>query len=207
MITPLASPEPPRLFRVARGSDFAECVVSMRTVGLTPEVSVWSRTFASPEDAEAFTAWLDGRSETWGLWGRIASILGAETLDAVVGREFNKHADGIAKENKRREDEDKIVLYYDDTKRTFGLKLQKGSEPEPFWRSGFSNRWERDRLLDWMTWQRDRHEEFHRHATEHGATSLDGLLLKEMMDTERRLRKSGYTVGGQRPLRFWRGQP
>jgi len=64
---------------------------------------------------------------------------------------------------------------------------------------------ERDRLCDWLRWQKTRFLGFLDHATEHGAESLSRMLVDEMFATERRVKKEGRGAGGMRPLRMWRG--
>ena len=56
-----------------------------------------------------------------------------------------------------------------------------------------------------MRWQKPRFEAFLGHAAEHGGEALTRLLIDEMFETERRIKKDGRGAGGMRPLRMWRG--
>lgn len=64
---------------------------------------------------------------------------------------------------------------------------------------------ERDRLCDWLRWQKDRFLGFLDYAATHGSEALSRMLIDEMFLVERRVKKEGRGAGGMRPLRMWRG--
>ncbi len=41
---------------------------------------------------------------------------------------------------------------------------------------------------------------------EEGALQLERRLLREMQETEIRIKRAGLSAGGRRPLRFYRGE-
>ncbi|WP_230768890.1 hypothetical protein [Sphingomonas sp. Leaf4] len=69
-----------------------------------------------------------------------------------------------------------------------------------------SEKWERDRVVDWLRWQQPRFHEFQEYLDEHGSLELERLVLAGMRDAERAAKAKGITSAGRRPLRFWRGE-
>lgn len=64
---------------------------------------------------------------------------------------------------------------------------------------------ERDRLCDFVRWQKARFGAFLNHAAELGGEALTRMLIDEMFETEARIEKERRGAGGMRPLRMWRG--
>ena len=108
-------------------------------------------------------------------------------------------------EDQRRRDHQIINLYAPDTKRGYKLELQRKSDGGAEWSVRYDRAIERDRLCDWLRWQKVRFYEFLDHAAAHGTEALTRLLIDEMFETERRIKKEGRGAGGMRPLRMWRG--
>ena len=84
-------------------------------------------------------------------------------------------------------------------------ELQRKSDSHAEWSVRFDRSSERDRLCDWLRWQKPRFGAFLEHAAEHGTEALTRKLVDEMFETERRIKKEGRGAGGLRPLRMWRG--
>ncbi len=101
---------------------------------------------------------------------------------------------------------DRIVrLYVPKTKRGYALQLQRDSRATPDWQVVYDRQAERDRLCDWLRWQQSRFLDFLDAAANRGAETLTRMLLDEMFETQRRVKKEGRGAGGLRPLRMWRG--
>ncbi|CAM3248998.1 hypothetical protein SPAN111604_13060 [Sphingomonas antarctica] len=70
----------------------------------------------------------------------------------------------------------------------------------------FDGRSERDRMCDWLRWQKPLFREYLAYAAANGDHALEKRLVDEMFETEARLKKEGRVAGGLRPLRMWRGE-
>lgn len=176
--------------------------------------TVWRRTL-DPVDAAPTFEWMCGASPNWVLWGRLAVLFGDEALDEIVivaaGRAAEEAAIA-AEEIRMKEDERQhlhrtIGLFVLDPKSNRpGLALESGDERKPFFKMEFSERWERERVLDWLRWQRSFFLEFRDQVETEGAVALERRIIAGMRETEADCRKRGLSSGGRRPLRFWRGE-
>ena len=118
-----------------------------------------------------------------------------------VGRELL----AVLAEALRRRDHHIINLYARNAKRGYKLELERKRVGDPEWSVRYDRASERDRLCDWLRWQKPRFGAFLDHAARHGPEALTRLLIDEMFETERRIKKEGRGAGGLRPLRMWRG--
>lgn len=176
-------------------------------------LAVWSRSFDDADAARLLEAWLTSEAPRLTEFGRIASILGAATLDRLIDGRRDAEA-AKAKERRRaaREAEKRAHAIWL-LRREVGcdvavLDLRQGDEPaKPFLRLKFDHAWERDRVWDWASFQKHRWHDWKAHCDEHGAASTERLILAGMLETERAVKKAGLGSGGRRPLRFWRGDP
>jgi len=176
--------------------------------------TIWSHTFDTAEEAEHCRQWMWSQPERWAYWGRLASVLGPVHVTAIVSQ-------GVAEEAMRRRKEAAaareaaeqdarlsliIESYLVERGGRFGVNLKRANEHEAFWTILFRERWERERFRDWWNCQRDRFQEFAEYLEDHSAIELERVVLQEMMETERQVKKAGLSAGGRRPLRFWRGE-
>ena len=176
--------------------------------------TVWSHTFDTDDETERCLQWMHSRPERWVYWGRLATVLGPVHLTAIVN-------DGLADDAERRRKEEAatreaaeqdarlsliIESYLVERGGRFGVNLKRANEREAFWDILFRERWERERFRDWWNCQRGRFQEFAEYLEERSAVELERLVLHEMMETERQVKKAGLSAGGRRPLRFWRGE-
>ncbi|WP_242154037.1 hypothetical protein [Sphingomonas sp. BAUL-RG-20F-R05-02] len=173
-------------------------------------LTIWTRQFATDEDRDALLEGMDeGRIDPIFL-GRLTMTFGGAALDDL--------ADGLtAAARARRLEEEKaeaqrarehlvVDLYTREGKHgRHLLELQRMSCNKADWKVAYDRAIERDRLCDWLRWQKSRFLEFLDHAAQHGDEALARLLVDEMFATERRVKKEGRGAGGSRPLRMWRG--
>lgn len=170
---------------------------------------LWTRHFADLIDRDAV---IDGfRSGALDLLflGRATMIFGPATIrEAVDGAIDDARQDRLAwaeQEARRQRDHNIIKLFARNTKHGYRLQLERRSESSAEWSVKYDRASERDRLCDWMRWQSERFASFLDHAAKHGSEALTRLLVDEMFETERRVKKEGRGAGGIRPLRMWRG--
>lgn len=142
--------------------------------------------------------------------GRLAMTFGGDALDEIadklVAASRAEQAKKLKEEAQRERDHFVVNLYAREGK--YGghlLELQRRSSDKAEWSVAYDRAIERDRLCDWMRWQKERFLGFLDHAAEHGGESLARMLIDEMFATERRVKKEGRGAGGMRPLRMWRG--
>lgn len=170
---------------------------------------LWTRHFGDLADRDAVLERFQAGTLDLTFLARVTMIFGpaaiTETVDRAVesGRKARRaQADA---EDQRRRDHQIINLYAPDTKRGYKLELQRKSDGGAEWSVRYDRAIERDRLCDWLRWQKVRFYEFLDHAAAHGTEALTRLLIDEMFETERRIKKEGRGAGGMRPLRMWRG--
>lgn len=177
-------------------------------------VAVWSHA-CERKDAGVIGAWMLAQPESWSLWGRIALRLGGDTLSPLVvdgarAAEAKRLEEARVRQEEEREAHrlaGEITLYYYDPKgRPPALGLQRGTQDRPFWKMRFTEKWERDRVVDWLRWQPERFSEFAEYQAEHGDLELERLVLAGMRKGEREAKAKKITSSGRRPLRFWRGE-
>lgn len=182
--------------------------------------TAWTASYASGEEALQRFLWLDARPAACTRLGSHAQIFGPEGVSSVieVGVEVERAraaekrirvAEEADADRRRAEEEARLANSIDswlvDRKGQFGLNLRRGNAKEPFWVILFRERWERERFRDWFRWQRHRFAEWAEFLETHESIELERLLLSEMLQTERAMKKAGLSNGGRRPLRFWRG--
>lgn len=215
----MTAPEPEQLQRrflpvIACGkqeSVHVELVPVLRTGrGRTLGFGVWRQDFESAADARAVFEWMIGRPERCLVWGRLAPIIGDKLLSDCIANEM------LADYKKRQEEKEarsaearratKITVHFVEQKGRPALTMQRGADGEPFCSIAFSEKWERDRVWDWMSWQSGHYEEWRIHAAVRGGNSLARRIFEGMLTTEAAVRKAGLATRGRRPLRFWRGE-
>lgn len=175
--------------------------------------NLWCQRYAHRRHAEAIFAWMTKRSHQWPLWGRLSQLVGPTRLLAVasaeVARERYEEAQRLLKARsnarKSRERARKIKSYLVERRGEFGVDLRRGGHDKGFFAIWFRQSWERERFRDWWRPQAHRFAEFAAFFDEHGGQALERMLLREMQETERRVKIAGLSAGGRRPLRFWRG--
>lgn len=170
---------------------------------------IWSRAFDTAEDRQAFLSEIHSARTNLTFLGRLTMIFGGGELDALSDRIVLDARDARRKAEEEAADLASkhllVNLYAPDTKRGHALELCRKSRTEPDWRVVYDRAAERDRLGDWLRWQKPRFLAFLDHAAAHGAEALTRLLTDEMFETERRVKQEGRGAGGNRPLRMWRG--
>ena len=174
-----------------------------------PGPIIWTHLFETLAEKRGVLKSLAPTGLTLSAWGRMTMTLGSPPLNAI----FCKAVDDWREESRRKAadaHEDamarrRVSLYSLEKKKRYWLELTRESADEPEWSISFMGKSERDRLLDWMRWQKPRFLAFLEHAAEHGDEALNELLLAEMFAAERRVKKEGRGAGGNRPLRMWRG--
>lgn len=178
-------------------------------VGLNSARTVWTRHFGDLADRDAVLERFQTGALDLMFVARVTQIFGPAAITAAVDRAVENartiRREQATAEAQRRRDQKIIGLYARDTKRGYKLELQRKSDNQPEWSVRYDRASERDRLCDWLRWQKPRFAAFLNHAAEHGPEALTRLLIDEMFETERRIKKEGRGAGGMRPLRMWRG--
>ncbi len=171
---------------------------------------VWSRRFETIDDRDTLlSAVRSGKFDTVFL-GRLTTMFGSAALeelaDGLIATARSEKADKLEKAAKRARDHFIVNLYAREGKHgRHVLELQRKSSDTAEWSVTYDRAIERDRLCDWLRWQKERFLGFLDHAVEHGGEALSRMLVDEMFDTERRVKAEGRGAGGMRPLRMWRG--
>lgn len=147
--------------------------------------------------------------------------LGGDWLKARLKDICTKRLEELAEERDRLAEEEAAERKREDEKRAyegsvhsffrkkgdrFVVEFNKGHEDRPFWTISFEEAWERDRFWDWMAWQLHRYDELSAFLNANPRLELERKLLREMLLTEKTIKKQGLGAGGRRPLRFWRGE-
>lgn len=198
-----------RLSKVANDKRAVELLLQPHG-SLAPPVPIWSRRFEAIDDrGTLFTEVNAGRFDAVFL-GRLTMLFGRTALDEVADRLIA--ADRIDRAEKQKEAAERardrfiVNLYAREGKHgRHVLELQRRSSKEAEWSVTYDRAVERDRLCDWLRWQKERFLSFLDYAAEHGGEALSRTLIDEMFVTERRVKKEGRGAGGMRPLRMWRG--
>lgn len=176
--------------------------------------AIWS-VDAGPDRARPVFDWMADRADQWPLWARLACLFGEQAVTAIVvdGAERDAEQAALREESARLEAEERrrlherIELFVLDPKnKRPGLSLESGDEDKPFFVMRFSEKWERERVLDWMRWQKPRFQEFRGIVEAEGAVALERVVIAGMRETEADVKRRGIGSGGRRPLRFWRGE-
>lgn len=176
--------------------------------------ALWAADLGSRPAREVFD-WMVARPDQWPLWARLACLFGDEAVSAVVveGAERDAERAAMEKETSRLEAEERRRLHervelfvLDPKNKRPGISLESGDENRPFFVMRFSEKWERERVLDWMRWQKQRFREFRTLVESEGAVALERIIPAGMRTTEADVKRRGLGSGGRRPLRFWRGE-
>jgi hypothetical protein len=176
-------------------------------------IEVW-RSYVG-DRATAVFDWMTCHPDQWLLWGRIAVLFGEPALRPVVIDAARRDFERMAVEQERfrlaAEEQERLrqtikLFILDPRNSRPGLSLESGDETKPFFVMRFSEKWERERVLDWLRWQGDRYLEFRDIYVREGAVALERLIIAGMRETEAQLKANGRSSGGRRPLRFWRGE-
>lgn len=176
----------------------------------------WWRSYVGADRAEMLFEWMSARPGEWPLWGRLAILFGEMALRSLILAAAEREAEeaALAAERARLEEEDRTrrhrqidLFILDEKRKRPGLSLQSGDERRPFFVMRFSEKWERERVLDWLRWERPRFAEFRDLCGSQGSVALERLIIAGMRETEARIKAAGLASGGRRPLRFWRGEP
>ncbi|WP_157099179.1 hypothetical protein [Novosphingobium rosa] len=191
------------------------CVRILRSLADDTHVVVWHVRLDTPEEAASIRDWLTSTPERLRFWGRVAFRLGPDAAGPVILASA-RFAEAERQEAERRERErieeearraDEITLYtYTPHKKAPYLGLERGNKREPFFVMRFDERWERDRVCDWLMYQKARFAEMERLFQTSGQLALEKHVLDGMLATEKDARRRGISAGGRRPLRFWRGE-
>ncbi len=181
---------------------------------------VWKVAYGSPTEAQRRCDWLAAREGRCVELGRAAAVFGPDYVTSAI--ELGIRVEDTKREQRRREDEEiaevaremaeedrrkslVITCHFKEAKGRFVVELRRGNSHVPFWSINFDEKWERDRFWDWFGWQKRRWPDLADFLATHERIDLDRMLLKEMLETERRVKREGLGAGGRRPLRFWRG--
>lgn len=192
----------------------AGCVHLLRMMPDGVPVAIWRR-FAGEAEAHDIYHWMNLRPDHWHYWGRLEILFGNEILESVIVEDSRLEAEVRATqaEQERLEREDDYRLHQeidlfilDDRGERPGLSLESGNETKPFFVMSFSEKWERERILDWLRWQKPRFIEFRDLKASKGSVALERAIIAGMRVTENEMKAAGLAAGGRRPLRFWRGE-
>lgn len=194
----------------------AVSLVLQVTIGTTValEDPCWTFECRSAADARRCAEWLGERPVEVALACRLPGKAALIDLGDRMRREIEaaiEAQNASAREERKRqrkalERASRIDSYLVDKDGQFGINLQRGDAKRGFWCILFRERWERERFRDWFRYQRERFHEFADFLEGNDAVALERRLLREMLDTERRLKAEGVAERGRRPLRFWRGE-
>lgn len=172
--------------------------------------AIWSRRFDTIDDRDTLLgAVRKGRLDPVFL-GRLTMMFGSAALDELADRLIAaaraERAEELEETAKRARNHFIVNLYAREGKHgRHVLELQRRSSDKAEWSVTYDRAIERDRLCDWLRWQKDRFLGFLDHAAEHGGEALSRMLVDEMFVAERRVKAAGRGAGGMRPLRMWRG--
>lgn len=170
---------------------------------------IWRRHHDKVAPARTALRYMQANPGQWSYWGRLALALGEQPLADLIREEISADAERRLKEKQLAEEARMVTLRSIKDKHRPGLCLVNGirnSSYNAFWTMRFSTAIDRDRVWDWACRQNHSFLMWRDHFEAHGAAALERLILEGMMATERAVKKQGLSAGGQRPLRFWRGE-
>lgn len=176
--------------------------------------AIWS-VDVGPDRARLVFDWMAERAGQWPLWARLACLFGEQAVTTIVvnGAERDGEQAAARLEEARLREEDRRRLHQrvdlfvlDQKNKRPGVSLESADEGKPFFVMRFSEKWERERVLDWMRWQKPRFQEFRNLVEAEGAVALERVVIAGMRETEADVKRRGLGSGGRRPLRFWRGE-
>ena len=174
-----------------------------------------ARLHVGGERARQIFDWMCAHSSDWPIWGRVAALFGEDALRPLVVIPADRDAEdaAFAAEEARMEQEEQarlrreINLFILDKKgRRPGLSRESADQSKPFFVMRFSEKWERERVLDWLRWQKSRFIEFRDLLAAEGSAAVERTIIAGMRETEANIKARGLSTGGRRPLRFWRGE-
>lgn len=214
---------PNTLFRPALFEGSTVAIVRVVELGddVIAGAVVWSATYQNDDEARRRFAWLDADAKKSVQLGTVAALFGADevTSEIEVGTEIERSRQEKAREHAAREAESlrlmekhaaeraKVLsIHLLDRNRQFGLTIKRGGVAEPVWAIMFREKWERERFRDYFHWQRHRLQEFVDFLEINEPIELERMLLAEMVEAERAVKKAGKADRGRRPLRLWRGE-
>lgn len=205
---------PTTLVHLASGTftvetDAADPHVMYLMIGTGGSCVLWTRHFGDLADRDTVLERFKAGALDLTFLGRVTMIFGPPAITIAVDRVIEvgrkiRRAQAEA-EAKRQRDHQVIDLYAPDTRRGYKLELKRKSDSDAEWSVRYDRASERDRLCDWLRWQKPRFAEFLKQVAELGSKALTRMLVDEMFETERRIKKEGRGAGGVRPLRMWRG--
>lgn len=206
-----------RYFPAMGGTDEVgrRTVQILRSLADGAYVAVWQLCLDSSKAAAQLYGWMRSKPERWNFWGRLSFRIGGEAagpliLSAAMADEQERRAT----ERERREREksqarlaNTITLYlFTPNKKRPYLGLERGNESDPFFVMKFDEKWERDRVSDWLAYQQEQFAEMEQMFCEFGQLALERHILAGMREAEKDAKTRGISAGGRRPLRFWRGE-
>ena len=177
-------------------------------------LEVW-RSYVGAVRAKMVFDWMVEQRSQWPLWGRIAILFGEAALGPMIvaaaereaDRSFREAEQARAAEEARIHRHGQVNLFILDARGDrAGLSLKSADESRAFFVMRFSEKWERERVLDWLRWQKDRFLAFRDMHDGDGSVALERLIIAGMRETEAQVKAQGLASGGRRPLRFWRGE-
>jgi hypothetical protein len=201
----------PVAFRMVRDLDAKHGVALLfERPGTNTTVRIWSGVFDSRAECTAILVAAKEQADRLEFWGRLVLTLGAAPLDpiiAMIACKARKEAIEDADRRRKKAAARRVIhLYIRERKGRFYLDLERASDNAPEWSIRFDGRSERDRMCDWLRWQKPHFREYLAYAAANGDHALEKRLVDEMFETEARLKKEGRVAGGLRPLRMWRGE-
>ncbi|MEO7469109.1 MAG: hypothetical protein ABIV36_19000 [Sphingobium limneticum] len=178
-------------------------------------VVVWQLCLDSRKAAAQLHDWMRSKPDRWDFWGRLSFRIGAQAagpiiLTAAMADEQERRAAEREDRNRQREEARlaatiNLFLFTPARKRPY-LGLERGNESDPFFVMKFDEKWERDRVSDWLAYQQGQFAQMEQMFQELGQLALERHILAGMRATERDAMTRGISAGGRRPLRFWRGE-
>jgi hypothetical protein len=180
----------------------------------SPETVVWIGRYNDQHSAALRRDWLMRHPDRCTYFGRHAQVLDPVETTAEIDRGVQADLARIERERCRAEQAAaaasaeaernrlahlRIESFLDDRDGWFSINLKRGSQKEPFWIARFRERWERERFRNWFRCQSHRFAELADFLTTNDSIELERLLLREMLESERRVKKTGLGSGGWRP--------
>jgi hypothetical protein len=157
-------------------------------------VAVWQLCLDTRKAAGQLHDWLRSTPDRWEFWGRLAFRIGAEAsgpliLTAAMADEEERRV--AERERRDREKEEirlaaTITLYlFTPAKKRPYLGLERGNDSDPFFVMKFDEKWERDRVSDWLAYQQGQFAQMEQMFHELGQLALERHILAGMRETER----------------------
>ena len=193
------------------GSTALDAFVQIRrmvpcTISKDGFVAEWELSGAPDAIREIF-GWISGKSEDCVVWARTARLFGADALTTTLTEGAQRDAEkrAVAAEESRLKEDCRlrqrmnIGLYIlDEQGERPGLFLKSEDMKIGFWKMRLSERWERERILDWLRWQKNRFVEFREIVEAEGAIALERLIIAGMLEKERDMKTRKVASGGLR---------